>query len=241
VLGTKTANQTWLPGSHVSFTLPAGLFTDPQGEALTYSASSTGAAGLPAWLSFSPATRGFSGTVPAGLETIGIVVTATDTVGLSASETFTVTVPAAAPSVTDQTGTQNWAEGSTVSLALPANSFTDPQGEALTYKATLSSGGALPSWLKFSASSLTFTGTAPASAESLQVKITATDTSGLAASEIIAITIAKGAAGLMVAEDWNTAGVADDIAAPVADTFGWKSDHSQSHLAGTVLFAPRHL
>ena len=38
-----------------------------------------------------------------------------------------------------------------ISLALPANTFTDPNGQALTYKATLTGGTALPAWLVFNA------------------------------------------------------------------------------------------
>ncbi len=37
-----------------------------------------------------------------------------------------------APKVTDQTATQTWTEGQAVNLKLPANTFTDPQGETLT-------------------------------------------------------------------------------------------------------------
>ena len=152
--------------------------------------------------------------MPAGTESFPVVVTATDTGGLSASETFTVTVPAAAPVLTDKTAAQSWAEGSTVSLALPQDAFTDPQGQALTYKATLSSGAALPSWLSFSASTLSFSGTAPATAQSLQLKITATDTSMLSGSETITVTIAKAAAGGMLSGDWS-APVAESAAAPL--------------------------
>ncbi|HKM62604.1 MAG TPA: hypothetical protein VJY39_08955, partial [Acidisphaera sp.] len=57
---------------------------------------------------------------------------------LSVSETFGVTVPAAAPTVTDQTANQTWTQGQIVSLVLPANTFTDPQNEKLTYTATQS-------------------------------------------------------------------------------------------------------
>jgi hypothetical protein len=241
VLGTKTANQTWLQGSHVNVTLPAGLFTDPQGEALTYSVSGTAGAALPAWLNFSPNTRNFSGTVPAGMESFGVVVTATDSGGLSSSETFTVTVPAAAPVVSDKTGAQSFAEGSPVSLSLPGDSFTDPQGEALTYKATLSSGAALPSWLSFSASAMSFSGTAPATAQTLQVKITATDTSGLSASEIIAMTITKAAAGLMVAGDWSArTALPPDLSVQTADPPAWKTISPQEGLARPALMSPHH-
>jgi hypothetical protein len=175
------------------------------------------------------------------MESFGVVVTATDSGGLSSSETFTVTVPAAAPVVSDKTGAQSFAEGSPVSLSLPGDSFTDPQGEALTYKATLSSGAALPSWLSFSASAMSFSGTAPATAQTLQVKITATDTSGLSASEIIAMTITKAAAGLMVAGDWSArTALPPDLSVQTADPPAWKTISPQEGLARPALMSPHH-
>jgi hypothetical protein len=41
-----------------------------------------------------------------------------------------------AASVTTETATQTWYQGQANS-ALPANTFTDPQGEALTYRRPL--------------------------------------------------------------------------------------------------------
>jgi hypothetical protein len=91
--------------------------------------------------------------------------------------------PPSAPTVTDQTATQTWTEGQAVNLALPANTFTDPQGESLTYSASQANGQALPSWLTFNATNETFSGTAPSTTESLSLKVTATDTSGLSVLE----------------------------------------------------------
>src|SRR5208283_386792 len=186
----QTANQTWLQGQRVSLALPAKTFTDPQSETLTYTASQSNGQALPSWLSLNASTDTFSGTVPAGIESLTLKVTATDTSGLSVGETFGVTVPAAAPTVTDQTANQTWTQGEKVSLALPANTFTDPQNETLTYTASQSSGQALPSWLSFKASTQTFSGTVPASVESLTLKVTATDTSGLSVSETFGVNVA---------------------------------------------------
>jgi len=179
----QTANQTWQQGQHVSFTLPANTFTDPQGETLSYAATLPNGQALPAWLSFNGTTDTFSGTVPAGMESFTVEVTATDSSSLSVSETFGITVPAAAPVVSQQTPNQVWTEGASISLALAANTFTDPQGETLRYTATQANGQALPAWLVFNPTTETFSGTAPASAQSVAVKVTATDTSGLSASE----------------------------------------------------------
>jgi hypothetical protein len=182
VLKVQTPNQTWIGGKPVSLALPAGTFTDPQGQALTYSAQLSNGQALPTWLTFNAATDSFSGTAPTTAETLNIVVTATDTGKSATSDTFSATV-LGAPSVTAQTPNQTWTEGKAVSLALPASTFTDPQGETLSYTASLSNGQALPSWLSFSTKTETFAGTAPSTAQNLSITVTATDSSGLTASE----------------------------------------------------------
>jgi hypothetical protein len=100
---------------------------------------------------------------------------------------FTVNLVAQGPVVSAQTPTQTWQEGQSVNFALAANTFTDPQGQTLTYRANLSNGAALPSWLQFNASSLTFTGMVPNNATVLGIMVTATNTSGLTASETFAV------------------------------------------------------
>jgi trimeric autotransporter adhesin len=69
-------------------------------------------------------------------------------------------------------------------FALSAESFTDPDGDTLTYTATLTDGSPLPDWLTFDAQSLTFSGT-PGSADAgmVDVTVTAFDPAGLSASE----------------------------------------------------------
>src|SRR5205807_2204366 len=78
-------------------------------------------------------------------------------------------------------------EDTPLSIAIPAGSFTDPNGDALTYSATLSDGSALPSWISFDGSK--FTGTPPANFNgAIDIKVTASD-GALAASDIFRVTI----------------------------------------------------
>jgi hypothetical protein len=182
VPAAATPGQTWVEGKAISLALPGNAFTDPQGEKLTYKAALANGQGLPGWLTFNAATGTFSGTVPSSYQTLSIVVTATNSSGLSASETIPVTV-AGPPTVAAATPNQTWTEGKAISFALPGNTFSDPQGEKLTLKATLSSGQALPGWLTFNAAAGTFGGTAPNTAQSLGITVTATDSSGLSAAE----------------------------------------------------------
>ena len=65
---------------------------------------------------------------------------------------------------------------------LAEGSFVDPDpGSVLTYAASRADGGALPSWLSFEAATGTFRGT-PLSAETVAIKVTATDSSAAALS-----------------------------------------------------------
>lgn len=188
VLETQTPSQTWDGGKAITLALPAGTFKDPQGESLTYAATLSNGQALPTWLTFNAATDTFTGTAPLTAQTLTIKVTATDTSGLSVSDTFSATV-IGVPEVTAQTPNQTWTEGKAFSLALPANTFTDPQGESLVYTATQENGQALPSWLQFNAATDTFSGIAPTTAQTVDIKVTATDTSGLAVSEDFAATV----------------------------------------------------
>lgn len=77
------------------------------------------------------------------------------------------------------------------SFTVPAGTFADPNAlDALTYKATLAGGGALPDWLHFNAATRTFSGTPQKSdVGGLSVRITATDKGGLSVSEVFTLTV----------------------------------------------------
>ena len=185
-LTSQTANQIWAPGKPVGLTLATNTFTDPQQSPLTFSATLTGGGALPAWLKFNPATDSFSATTPTSAAPISVTVTAKDAYGLTASDTFTISL-ASAPKLTAQTATQTWTQGQAVSFSLAANTFTDPQGSALSYSATLANGAALPSWLKFNATTHSFSGTEPSGTAAFSLKVTATDSYGLSVSDSFAV------------------------------------------------------
>ena len=197
----QTATQTWKVGQAVNFTLASNTFTDPQNETLIYTATQANGAALPSWLSFNVTTQTFAGTPPAGNTNLSIKVTATDTSGLSASETFAANLVApTAPTITNQTAEQIWTIGKAVNFTLASNTFTDPQGENLTYSAKLANGSALPSWLHFNGSTDTFTGTVPNSAAGLSIKVTATDAGGASTSETFSVLTPKPAAPMVTAQ-----------------------------------------
>ena len=92
-------NKAATVGAPFSYTVPEA--TDPDNDAITYTASLTGGSALPEWLKFTSASRAFSGTpqVCDAPATLPITVTATDDgpIPQSASATFTLTVTGTLP------------------------------------------------------------------------------------------------------------------------------------------------
>ncbi|WP_299776062.1 tandem-95 repeat protein, partial [uncultured Tateyamaria sp.] len=94
-----------------------------------------------------------------------------------------------APVVALALSNQTSAEDEAVSFALPANAFTDVDGDALSLSVTLVGGAALPDWLVFDAVAGSFTGTPPQDFNGmLSVTVTASDGS-LSASSTFALDI----------------------------------------------------
>jgi hypothetical protein len=156
LLSHHEADQIVQPGKIVHLWL-AGEFSDPQHQALTYRASAAGGAPLPSWLSFDATTHVLSGVVPATGGTTSVVITATNASGLSATDSFKLSA-LFAPVLQHQTPDQTFLAGAADSFTLPAGTFTDPNGQHLTYTATQTNGLPLPSWLHFNAQTQTFSG-----------------------------------------------------------------------------------
>jgi hypothetical protein len=80
--------------------------------------------------------------------------------------------PTVANLIADTVATQ----GNLFNFAIPSNSFQDPDGNTLTYKATLDNGDPLPNWLTFNPTTQGFSGTPNVSdVSNINVKVTATD------------------------------------------------------------------
>ena len=87
-------------GQAFSYQFPADAFTDADGDTLDYTATRGDGTALPTWLTFTEATRTFSGTPQSGdVATLTVRVTADDGNGGTVQDTFTLTVAAAAATV----------------------------------------------------------------------------------------------------------------------------------------------
>ncbi len=172
------ADQTSAEDAAVSFALPEDTFSDIDGDALTLSARLVSGAALPAWLTFDVAAREFSGTPPQDFNgTLSVEVIASDG-ELEASDTFDLEITPVndAPEVANAISDQTSDEDTEVSFALPADTFSDIDGDALTLSARLASGATLPAWLVFDAAAREFNGTPPQNFNgTLSVEIIASD------------------------------------------------------------------
>jgi Ca2+-binding RTX toxin-like protein len=173
-LAAPLADQAFGEDSFVDFTVPAGAFTDIDGDALTLNATLANGDPLPAWLGFDGAR--FSGQPPANFNgLIAIAVIATDG-ELSVSDTFDLTITSEndAPVLSGALDDQSFAEDSAVSFAIPAGAFEDVDGDSLTFSATLVDGAPLPAWLSFDGTS--FAGQSPADFNGdIAIRVTASD------------------------------------------------------------------
>ena len=111
----------------------SGYFNDPGGDALTYSASSSDASVATVTVSGSTLTVT---PVTQGMATV--TVTARDPGGLSAQQSFTVTVPNRPPEVLITVTPDTITTDEILDFGPVADLFIDPDGDALTYAASSS-------------------------------------------------------------------------------------------------------
>ena len=171
----------------------------PQSQTLSYAASQSNGQALPSWLIFNQATRTFAGVAPCTAQGLTIRVTATDTSGLAASETFgaTVAAPVVKPGITVSapTAPQTWIDGQNIDLVLPANTFTDALGLRMTFAAYEASGANITSWLHFNAATDELTGKVPSNASgTVWLAVVASDAQHMSATDLFPVTFAAASA-----------------------------------------------
>ena len=122
VVAIPIPDQTATEGALFSYAFPDTTFTDADsGDTLSYTATKGDGANLPTWLTFTPATRAFTGTPAAtDVETVSVKVTADDSNGGLISDVFDIVVAANnAPVVENPIPDQTATEGVAFSFTSP--------------------------------------------------------------------------------------------------------------------------
>ena len=193
-LSTALGDVSTAEDASFSLTIPSSTFADVDtGDTSTLTATLEGGAELPSWLTFTASTGVLSGTPTNDqVGSINITVTSTDASSASVSDTFSITVTNTndAPTVSAAIVDQTIAEDSALSFTIPSATFADVDtGDTSTLTATLTGGGALPSWLTFTAATGVLNGT-PTNDEvgSINITVTSTDASSASVSDDFSLT-----------------------------------------------------
>lgn len=156
----------------------AEYFTDPDRQELEYSAASSDTTRVTLTVSGSVLT-----IAGAAAGNAAVTVTATDPGGLSAEQSFVVTVPNRPPHTVGTIADRDLFVGDTIELDA-AQHFSDPDGDTLAYAATSSDSSFTA--VRVTGSAVTLTGMAVGSAT---VTVTAADPEGLAAEQEFTVTV----------------------------------------------------
>ena len=122
------------------------------------------------------------------------------TVGTDVAVKITVNnnAPRVANAIPDRAATASTA----FRYRFPSNTFADADDNKLTYAATKADGAGLPTWLMFDARTRTFSGT-PTTAETVSVKVTASDGITSASDEFDIVVKAAAAAITTAPDNWS--------------------------------------
>lgn len=215
------AEQTIEAGEVADLDL-SGHFSDPDDDALTFTATVSDAAVIEASidaavLSVSAAAKG----------TATVVVTATDTDGLAATLAFAVTVPNRPPLATGSIDDRTFAVGETADLHL-SDYFTDPDGDALAFTATVSDPQV--AGIAVSGSELTATALAKGAAT---VTVTATDGDGMAATQAWIIGVSNQPPHAVGTIEGLVIGVDETRTIELSDYFGDSDGDALTYTAAT--------
>ena len=159
-------------------------FDDPNGDVLSYAATSSDPSVATASISGTSVT--VMGVAPGGAT---VTVTASDPDGMQAQSRFAVTVPNRAPEARGAIEPITVAVGDTATMDVAAY-FSEPDGETLTYSAASSDASAASAAAR--GSTVAVAGVARGTAD---ITVTATDPGGLAATQSFAATVPNRAPG----------------------------------------------
>ncbi|MHA6316231.1 tandem-95 repeat protein [Altererythrobacter sp. CAU 1778] len=178
-IALEVEELTIFEDSALDWRVPDGAIGDVDGDALSLTAKLAGGDPLPAWLTFEGGR--LFGTPPADFNgTIDLELIADDgAVSTSAGVRVNVLAVNDAPRIAQDPSDVPVRPGEAFDFTLAATTFSDPEGDALSYQVVAVDGGDLPTWI--SVDGLRVFGTAPAEfGAPIEIAVVASD--GRAAS-----------------------------------------------------------
>ncbi|KPA17908.1 Dystroglycan-type cadherin-like domain protein, partial [Candidatus Magnetomorum sp. HK-1] len=194
-VANELSDQTVNEDNVLNYTFSKNTFQDLDvNDTLSYSAELENGNELPAWLTFTPAIRRFSGTpTNDDVGTILIKITATDTSSETISDVFALTITNTndAPILANEIPNLAISENESLSFTFNLNAFEDiDEGDTLSYTASLEDNSQLPAWISFDSSTRHFSGTPTESdVETISIKVTASDTSFASVSDVFVLAV----------------------------------------------------
>ena len=180
-VGTIPTQTVSLNGGSATVSVQS-YFSDADGDTLTYSASSSDTAKATVSMSGSDVTITGNAAGPAT-----ITITATDPIGLTAAQTIKVNVgnpPTTVGTMPDETSRVGWGN-----ISVDVSSyFSEPDGQSLSYSASSSNTGVVT----VSVSGSTVTATPAGNTGNSTITVTASDPSGLTATQTFTVYIEPG-------------------------------------------------
>ncbi|WP_148571735.1 VCBS domain-containing protein [Aliarcobacter cryaerophilus] len=135
-----------------SYTIPAGTFSDPTSNGITYTATLADGKPLPSWLKFNDETQTFSGNPPASAVSEPLIIKITASNGTTTSTTIKLYVsdsndiPVNSQTISDKVIT----DSNTYTYTILKSTFSDGDKDNITLSLATKDGTELPSWVKYS-------------------------------------------------------------------------------------------
>jgi len=211
-----------------------GFFSEPDGQGLDYAVAVSDSSRLSATLETAVLTM-----VAVAKGDVVVTVTATDPGGLSATQSFVVTVPNRPPVPVDSIAARIVDAGRADTVDV-APFFTDPDGDPLSYAAAVSDSAVVAA--EVTGSTVVLTGLAKGNAE---ITVTATDDEGLSADQRFTVTVPNRPpivadtipARTLFKDEADTLVLARHFTDPDGDVLTWDAEASDSGVVALAVSA----
>ncbi|KAJ3451661.1 dystroglycan-related [Anaeramoeba flamelloides] len=191
ILNVNFENHLMSVNEIIQYTIPENSFTDPENQSISLDArlSDSDDRPWPSWLDFNQQTGTFYGNATSCGDPYDIYVVGSDNCALTASGSWRLTIFDEEPEINKPLVDKTFYVNSFNSYIFDNDTFSDPEGYALTYSARLVNGDPLPDWLEFDSKLRKFSGVAKGCSQVLSVELIAQDICTSTTSQVFQIQV----------------------------------------------------